>query len=286
MNGIKRGMIAFPESLALLAMVSNQLGAAIAKSLFNDIDPIGMVCLRTGLGALFLLAFYRPNLRQYSASDYRLLIAFGAVLGALSYCFYAALALLPIGIAVTLEFLGPLGVAIATSRRWLDGIWVLLAGMGIVLLSPLAGGTALNPVGVMMALLAAVFWGTYIVFSNQVGHRFAGGEGLALSLAVASLLLLPLGWAASGSALLQPSVLVVGGVVALLSSVVLYSLEMEALRHLPMTVFGVLMSLEPAIGAVLAFWLLGETLTLQMMAAIALVAIAAAGSSRFKPFKT
>jgi inner membrane transporter RhtA len=196
--------------------------------------------------------------------------------------FYCAIARIPIGVAVALEFSGPLMVALLHSRRWLDGLWVALAAAGIVLLSPLNTPT-LDSLGVALALLAGVAWGSYIVLSARMGQSFRGGEGLALSMAVGALLLLPIGVLAEGRALLSPHILLLGLGVSLLASTLPYSLEMTALRRMPVNVFGVLMSLEPAIAAVISFVWLDETLTLAMAGAIGLVMIAAAGVSLSQP---
>jgi inner membrane transporter RhtA len=187
---------------------------------------------------------------------------------------------IPLGIAVTLEFVGPLGVAIVNSRRLLDVLWVLLAAIGIILLAPV-GGLKLDLVGVALALVAGSFWAAYILLSAKVGQVFPGGRGLALAMAVAAIVLLPMGVLAGGSALLKPNVLLMGFGIAMLSSAVPYSLELEALRFLPVRVFGVLMSLEPVAAAFMGFIVLGETLNLRAIMAILLVSVAAAGASRF-----
>jgi len=186
-------------------------------------------------------------------------------------------------VAVTLEFVGPLGVAVAGSRRLLDGLWVVLAATGVLLLAPLKvlGATDLDPAGVAFALLAGVFWASYILLSARVGGAFPGGTGLVISLCVGTLVLLPIGIADGGYALLDPKLLLLGLGVAILSSAVPYSLELSALRTLPTRVFGVLMSLEPAVAALVGFLVLGELLDLRAVAAIGLVTVAAAGASLF-----
>ncbi|WP_228040909.1 DMT family transporter [Nodosilinea sp. LEGE 07088] len=269
-------------ALVLAAIASTQLGSALAKSLFDQVGPLGMVLLRVGLSALVLVAWCRPRWRGHSSGDYRLLVAFGLSLAIMNALFYCAIARIPIGVAVALEFSGPLTVALLTSRRWLDGLWVALAAAGIVLLSPL-NTPALDSLGVVMALLAGVAWGSYIILSARMGQVFHGGEGLALSMAVGALLLLPVGVLADGRALLSPQILLLGLGVALLASTLPYSLEMAALRRMPINVFGVLMSLEPAIASAISFVWLGETLTPMMMGAIGLVMAAAAGVSLCQP---
>lgn len=268
--------------LVIASMASTQLGSTLAKSIFGQVGPLGMVLLRVGLSALILVACCRPRWRGHSPQDYRLLVGFGLSLAVMNALFYCAIARIPIGVAVALEFSGPLTVALLHSRRWLDGLWVALAAVGIVLLSPL-NTPALDGLGVVMALLAGVAWGGYIMLSARMGQAFRGGEGLALSMAVGALLLLPVGVLAEGRALLSPNILLLGLGVAMLASTVPYSLEMIALRRMPVNVFGVLMSLEPAIAAALSFIWLGETLTFTMVGAIGLVTIAAAGISLCQP---
>jgi len=269
------------STLVIAAMASTQLGSTLAKSLFSQVGPLGMVLLRVGLSALVLVAWCRPRWRGHRPADYRLLVGFGLSLAVMNALFYCAIARIPIGVAVALEFSGPLTVALLHSRRWLDGLWVALAAVGIVLLSPL-NTPALDSLGVVLALLAGVAWGSYIVLSSRMGQAFRGGEGLALSMAVGALLLLPVGVLAEGLVLLSPQILLLGLGVALLASTLPYSLEMSALRRMPVNVFGVLMSLEPAIAAVISFLWLGETLTWGMVGAIALVMVAAVGASLFQ----
>ncbi|MGF1566730.1 MAG: DMT family transporter [Nodosilinea sp.] len=271
-----------PPALVMGAMVSTQMGSALAKSLFGQVGPLGMVLLRVGLAALVLIAWQRPRLRGHSPRAYRLLVGFGLSLAVMNAFFYCAIARIPIGVAVALEFSGPLLVALLHSRRWLDVLWVALAAVGIVLLSPL-NTAALDGLGVTFALLAGVAWGSYIMLSARMGQVFAGGEGLALSMAVGAVVLLPVGIWADGIALLSPRILLLGLGVALLASALPYSLEMAALRQMPVNVFGVLMSLEPAIAATIGFVALGEMLTVQMVLAIALIMAAAAGVSLAQP---
>jgi inner membrane transporter RhtA len=263
-------------------MISTQLGSTLAKSLFGQVGPLGMVSLRVGLAAIVLMAWQRPRLRGHLPQDYRLLVAFGLSLAVMNSLFYAAIARIPIGVTVALEFSGPLVVALLHSRRWLDGLWVALAAAGILLLSPLHTAS-LDRLGVALALLAGVAWGGYILLSARVGRVFKGGEGLALSMAMGGLVLFPLGLTSAGTILFTPKILVLGLGVALLASALPYSLEMSALRRMPVNVFGVLLSLEPAIASLIGFVGLGETLTVDMIAAIGLIMIAAAGVSFFQP---
>ncbi len=269
-----------PTSLVLLAVGSVQLGSAIAKHLFHALGPGGTVFLRIGFAALVLLVLWRPRLRGYARADYAVAILFGLSVAGMTFSFYSALDRIPLGIAVTLEFVGPLGMAVAGSRRLLDGVWVLLAAVGIVLLTPW-GGIKLDPLGVVLALLAGSFWAAYILLSARVGRAFIGGTGLAIAMATGALVLTPVGVLSAGVSLLHPQLLLVGACVALLSSVIPYSLELEALRRLPIQVFGVLMSLEPAVAAIIGFLVLGEVVGLRALIAIVLVTVAAAGASRY-----
>jgi inner membrane transporter RhtA len=263
----------------LAAIASVQFGAAFAKTLFDEIGPGGTVFLRVLFGAIVLAAIWRPRLGGHDRRDLGLAALFGLVLAAMNLCFYASLDRIPLGIAVTFEFVGPLGVAVFGSRRARDLVWVGLAAAGILLLSDF--GTAdLDEVGVALALLAGGFWAAYILLSARVGRVFPGGAGLALAMVVATVPLAPVGVASAGSDLAVPSVLALAAVVGVLSSAIPYALELEALRRLPVGVFGVLMSLEPAAGALAGLVVLGEELATRELAAIALVVAASAGAAR------
>ena len=257
--------------------MSVQVGAALATTLFDDLGPAGTVLLRVSLAALVLVAVWRPAVRPRSRAALREVVEFGVALAGMNLCFYAALDRIPLGIAVTLEFVGPLGVAILASRRRLDAAWAALAGCGIVLLSPAPGGS-LDAVGAGLALLAGGFWGAYILLSARVGRTFPGGTGLAMAMVVAAALLLPVGIAGGGADLLDPRLAAVGFGVAMLSSAIPYSLELEALRRLAAGTFGVLMSLEPAVAALVGLVLLGQGLSALELVAIALVVVASAGA--------
>ena len=272
-----------PPGLVMLAIFSVQLGAAIAKSLFDELGPGGTVFLRIAFAAIVLLVLWRPKLGGYARGDYTVAVVFGLTLVAMNFSLYMALDRIPLGVAVTLEFVGPLGVAVAGSRRLLDLLWVVLAAGGILLLAPLGvlGESDLDPVGVLFALTAGLFWASYILLSARTGSIFPGNTGLVISLCIGTVILLPVGIAGGGMALLDPWLLLMGFGVAMLSSAIPYSLEMEALRKVPARVFGVLMSLEPAVAAILGFLVLGEKLSLKAVAAILLVTVAAAGASRF-----
>lgn len=272
-----------PTGLVLLSIGSVQFGAAIAKGLFDSVGPGGTVLFRILLSALILIVLWRPKLGGYARAEYGLAVVFGLALAAMNLSLYLAIDRIPLGVAVTLEFVGPLGVAVAGSRRLLDGLWAVLAAAGVLLLAPLdfLGASDLDPVGVMFALLAGGFWASYILLSARVGGAFPGGTGLVISLCVGTLVLLPVGIASAGYALLDPKLLLLGLGVAILSSAVPYSLELSALRTLPTRVFGVLMSLEPAVAALVGFLVLGELLDGRAIVAMLLVTTAAAGASLF-----
>lgn len=263
----------------LAAVSSVQFGAALAKSLFDEVGPGGTVFLRVLFAALVLAAVWRPAVGARSRADWRLIFLFGVSLAAMNLSFYEALERIPLGIAVTFEFVGPLGVAIAGSRRALDLVWVLLAAAGIVLLSDF-GSADLDGLGVALALVAGGFWAAYILLSARVGRAFEGGGGLALAMVVAAAMLVPVGVADAGGELLVPGILAVGAAVAVLSSAIPYTLEMEALRRMPVGVFGVLMSMEPAVAALAGFVVLGEGLATRELVAILLVVAASAGAAR------
>jgi inner membrane transporter RhtA len=263
----------------LVAVSSVQFGAALAKSLFDEVGPGGTVFLRVLFAAVVLVAIWRPAAGGRSGSDWGLIAAFGLSLAGMNLAIYESFSRIPLGIAVTLEFVGPLGVAIAGSRRALDLAWVVLAATGIVLLSDF--GTAdLDALGVALALVAGGFWAAYILLSVRVGRTFPGGSGLALAMVVAAAMLVPVGVADGGGDLLVPGIIAVGVAVAMLSSAFPYTLEMEALRRMPTGVFGVMMSIEPAVAALAGFIVLGEGLASRELVAILLVVAASAGAAR------
>ncbi|GAC1358156.1 MAG: EamA family transporter [Ktedonobacteraceae bacterium] len=274
-----------PPVIVLLAIISVQVGAALAKGLFQTIGSSGTVFLRVGFGALIFLLLWRPRIRGYTRADYMLLVLFGLTIACMNAAFYAAIARIPLGIAVTLEFVGPLGVSVFASRKRRDFLWAGLAAGGVVLLAPF-GNTTIDPLGVVLALLAGSCWAAYILLNVRVGRTFAGGSGLALSMSVAALVMLPLGIWNGGVALLNPRILLLGVGVAILSTVIPFSLELEALRRLPARVFGVLMSLEPAIAALVGFVVLRETTGLRALIALALIVIASGGVSFFQEHDT
>jgi inner membrane transporter RhtA len=260
--------------LVLAAAGSLQVGAAFAVTLFDDLGPAGAAFLRLAFAAVVLWAIWRPRL----AGDLRLAAAFGAALGLMNWSIYESIDRIPLGVAVTIEFAGPLLVAVIGSRRPLDGVWIVLAAAGILLLAD-PGGGSIDGLGVLFALSAAACWMAYIYLSQRTGQAFPGGSGLALAMAVGALIVLPAGVIQGGSALVEPDLLGAALVVALASSVLPYSLELEALRRLPAAVFGVLMSLEPAVAALAGLVVLGQDLGARELLAIGMVVVASAGAA-------
>ncbi len=260
--------------LVLVAAVSPQLGAAFAVTLFDELGPAGAAFLRLAFAAIVLWAIWRPRL----TGDLRLAGAFGVALGLMNWSFYEAIDRIPLAVAVTIEFAGPLLVAVIGSRRPLDVVWIVLAAAGIVVLVD-PGGGSLDPAGVGFALAAAACWMAYIYLSKRTGAAFPGGSGLAIAMAVGALIVLPAGVIQADGALTQPDLLGSALVVALLSSVLPYSLELEALRRLPESVFGVLMSVDPAVAALIGFVLLGQDLGARELLGIAMVVVASAGAA-------
>jgi inner membrane transporter RhtA len=266
-----------PPAQVLLGIVSVQIGAALAKQLFSSVGSSGTVALRIFFAAAVLLLIWRPSLRL-TRRAWSVVIGYGVILGLMNLFFYLSLARIPLGIAVTVEFLGPLTIALAGSRRWRDALWALLAAAGVVLLTD--GSGDLDTLGLLFALIAGVCWGSYILLSSALGKQSSEGGGLALGMAVAAVVVVPFGVADSGSALFSPWILVVGAGVALLSSVIPYSLELEALRRIPPRVFGVLMSMEPAVAALIGLTVLGESLHPMQWVAVLCVVAASAGATR------
>ncbi|MGD1950639.1 MAG: DMT family transporter [Leptolyngbyaceae cyanobacterium] len=266
-------------TLVILAGVTVQIGSALAKSLFDLAGPLGTVFLRVALSAVLLFVFWRPRW-QATHPHWPLVMAYGGVLALMNTSFYLAIDRIPLGVAVAIEFTGPLGLAAIRSRRWLDLMWVILAAMGVLLLAPLQGNSGLDPVGLMFAGLAALAWGGYILLAVATGKVVPGIQGLAWGLAFGACMLTPVGIAAAGSALLDIRLLAIAALVAALSSVT-YGLELVALRRVPVNVFGVLLSVEPMLAAASGFFILGETLTMRSLMAVVLISIAAAGSARY-----
>jgi inner membrane transporter RhtA len=236
--------------------------------------------LRIVFAAIVLAAVWRPSLRGHDRGDLLLVAAFGLTLAAMNFSFYESIDRIPLGAAVTCEFVGPLGVAVYGSRRPLDLVWVALAAGGILLLAT-PSGSGLNAPGVILALVAGGWWAAYILLTARTGRVFPGGNGLALAMIVAAVLILPVGIADGGGNLLSLHILAAGAAVAILSSLIPYSLEFEALKRMPAHVFGVLMSLEPAMAAIAGLIVLDEVLKANEWAGMALVIVASAGATRF-----
>ena len=281
-----------PSVLVLTGVVSVQVGAGVAARLFALIPPAAVTGLRLWTAAaVMIVAGARPlrdNLaglaRRRAWRDAAVVGGFGLTLAVMNFSIYQAFARIPLGIAVTIEFLGPLAVAVASSRRLIDLLWVALAGVGVALLTgtgaPASGGHRVGLVGLGFALLAAAAWAAYIVLSRATGRRFPGTSGLTIAMLVAAVVIIPAGVTAGGTALLRPGILAAGLAIGLLSSVIPYSLELEALRRVPARVFGIWMSLEPAVAALVGLVMLGETLAVTEWAAIVCVMIACAGAAR------
>ena len=263
--------------LVLAAAGSLQVGAAFAITLFDELGPGGAAFLRLAFAAAVLWALWRPRIPS-RPPDLRVAIAFGVALGLMNWSIYEAIDRIPLGVAVTIEFAGPLLVAVIGSRRPLDAAWVALAAIGILLLADPGGGSA-DGLGVLFSLTAAGCWIAYIHLSKRAGAAFAGGNGLALAMVVGALVVLPAGLIQGEAALLEPDLLGSALIVALASSVLPYSLELEALRRLPAAVFGVLMSLQPAVAALAGLVVLGQELGAPELAAIAMVVVASAGAA-------
>ena len=266
----------------MVGVVSVQLGAAVATTVFDELGPGGAVFLRTLFAAAVLLVIWRPAAELLRGATLRDIVAFGVVLAGMNCFFFLALDRLPLGIAVTFEFTGPLGVAIATSRRALDLLWVALAAAGIVLLAP-GIGDGLDPLGVGFALTAGGFWAAYILLSSRIGRGPAGRAGLAAAMVVATAALVPIGVVDGGGELIDPRLLALGAAIAMLSSAIPYLAEMEALRRLPAGTFGVLLSMEPAFAALVGFVALDQSLLGRELVAIALVVCASAGALSTEP---
>ncbi|MCC5478632.1 EamA family transporter [Streptomyces barringtoniae] len=268
-----------PVGLVLAGGISVQFGGALAVTLIPRAGAPGVVTLRLLAAAVVLLLVCRPRLRGHSRTDWGTVIAFGIAMGAMNGLFYEAVARIPLGPAVTLEVLGPLALSVLASRRAINALWAGLALLGVFLLGG-GGFSDLDPTGVAFALGAGAMWAVYILFSARTGRRFPQADGLALAMAVAALLFLPIGITSAGTRLLNPATVALGSAVALLSSVLPYTLELLALRRLPASTFAILMSLEPAIAATAGFLILGQSLSLTEAAAIALVIGASIGAVR------
>ena len=264
--------------LVLAAATSVQGGAAVAKSLFSTLGPPGVVFLRLLFGSIALWAIARPELRGRPRRELGLVVALGIVLVSMNLTFWESLERLPLGVAVTVEFLGPLAIAVVGSRRPLDLIWVVLAAGGVLLLAD-SGGHSVSTSGLVLAATAGGFWALYILLGVRVGRAFTGATGLAPAMALGALLVAPWGIISAGHHLRDPQLVGAGVGVGLLSSALPWSLEIEAMRRLPSHVFGIVLSLEPAVAALAGFVFLHEHLRTRAWVAIALVISASAGAA-------
>lgn len=273
-----------PIPAVLLAIISVQSGAAIAKTLFPILGAAATASVRIGISALILVAVYRPNLFKINAAQWKVVIPYGLSLGAMNLIFYLAIERIPIGLAVTLEFIGPLVVAVLGSKRLLDYLWILLAAAGIILIAPWSNN-GIDLLGVVFALLAGALWAAYIVLGGKVSKIMKGGEAVATGMLFAALLILPFGILGNGFQQLTPNYLYLGVALALLSSAIPFTLEMKALGQLPARTFSILMSLEPAAASVCGLLFLKEYLTFNEIIAVVCVVIASIGSTISSNYK-
>jgi inner membrane transporter RhtA len=270
-----------PVLMVVVGIASVQLGAAVAKDLFGRIDPTALVWLRLVSSALILLAVARPRLRGRTRQDWLVVLGFGLSLGLMNWSIYQSFARIPLGIAVTIEFIGPLTLAVLGSRRARDLLWVLLAAAGVLLLG--TEPADLTVAGVLYALLAGAAWAAYILLSASTGRRWPGLDGLAVAGAIAAIPLAVPALLTGGDTLVDPRILLLGATVGLLSSVVPYSCELVALRSIVPSTFGILMSLEPAAAALAAIVVLGELLGPVQWLAVSCVVVASIGATRGRP---
>jgi inner membrane transporter RhtA len=272
--------MAGPIALLILAMVSIQTGASFAKGLFPLAGAAGTTALRLFFATVILWAIWRPWRLSFKKSDLKNLFVYGASLGLMNLTFYFALERIPLGLGVTLEFIGPLTLSTLSSRRKIDFLWVILAALGIYLVMPETQiGASTDTLGIIFALVAGMFWAFYIYFGQKAGKDIHGGTATAIGMSFAALVALPFGLVIDGSKLLNPSLLPMGLMVAVLSSALPYSLEMISLKKMPTKTFGIFMSLEPAVASLVGLIVLGELLTLTQWIAILCVITASLGSS-------
>ncbi|MDG2433335.1 DMT family transporter [Flavobacterium sp.] len=273
-----------PIPAVLFAIISVQSGAAIAKTLFPALGAAATASLRIGISALLLWLVYRPNLLKITSPQWKVVIPYGLSLGAMNLIFYLAIERIPIGLAVTLEFIGPLVVAVLGSKRILDYLWVLLAAAGIVLIAPWSDN-GVDLLGVLFALLAGALWAAYIVLGGKISKIMKGGEAVAVGMLFATLLIVPFGILGNGFQNMTPNFLYLGIALALLSSAIPFTLEMQALGQLPARTFSILMSLEPAAASVCGLLFLQEYLTPNEIIAVICVVIASVGSTMTSKLK-
>lgn len=276
---LKGDTVAVPIAVLIAAMFCFQLGAVIAKGLFPLVGAAGTTALRMALASLVLLAVWRPWRMHLRRRDLRVIVIYGLAMGCMNLCFYLSLSSIPLGIAVALEFAGPLALAMAASRRTVDFVWILMAALGLLALLPLGMSSQSLPAsGVLYALAAGFFWALYIFYGRKAGAAH-GGQTTALGMVVGAIVVVPIGAAQAGAQLFSPAILPAALGVALLSSALPYSLEMLAMPRLPTRTVGVLMSLDPALGALSGLVFLGERLSWIQWAAILSIMAASAGSA-------
>jgi inner membrane transporter RhtA len=271
-----------PVASILLAVFSVQGGATIAKGLFPVVGAAGTAAIRIGLSAVILVAVFRPPVHRLTAAQWRAVVPYGVSIGVMNLVFYQALVRIPLGLAVTLEFVGPLGVAIVSSRRALDGMWVALAAIGIALITPWQAGSAagsVDPLGVAIALVTGGCWAAYIVLGGRVSRVLTGSVAVATGMSIATLTVLPIALAGGRLGSFAPHLYAAGVAVAVLSSALPFTLEMHALGAPPGRTFSILMSLEPAVAALCGLVLLGEHLTTSQWLAVGLVIAASVGAT-------
>lgn len=265
-----------PHFYVLLSILSVQFGAALAVKMFPLLGPAGTVFLRVGFSALLLSAAARPRFATMRGRHAALVLLYGAIIGGMNLCFYEAISRIPLGLAVTLEFIGPLAVAVVTSRRWLDFLWITLALIGLLVMTP-AIDHGLDAVGVGFALLAAGGWAGFIIVSRRVGQVLPGSTGLALGMTIATLVVAPFAIASDTLARLNPLLLMAGITVAVLATTIPFSLEFAALKRLPPRVYGILVTLEPAVATLIGIALLDQTIGGASALAVVCVTVAALG---------
>lgn len=274
-----------PVPAVLLAIVSVQGGAAIAKGIFPIMGPAGTVALRIGLSATILFIINKPNLNKISVTQWKLALAYGLVLGAMNTAFYLSLSKIPLGLAVTLEFIGPLLLAISTSRKALDFLWAIMAALGIAFIAPWSSNHHIDLTGTALALFAGALWALYIVIGGKLAKVMSGTQAVSVGLLFASLIAVPAGVIEGNLLHITPKMLAMGLAIALLSSAIPYVLEMNALKQIPAKTFSILMSLEPAVAAVCGLLFLREHLSLLEWTAVVLVIAASGGATLTKSYK-
>lgn len=275
----RRGGTVGAASLVLIGLICQDIGAASAVTLFPQVGPLGMVTLRLAFSAIILFAVFRPRLRGRSRADWITVIGFGLSLALMNSLFYEAIARVPLGATVTIEVIGPLILSVVVSRKASAWLWAVLAFAGVAILGQ-GNWETLDPIGVGFACVAGVMWVCYILLSARTGQRFERLDGLAIAMCIGALGTIPFGVVTAGPALFSPTVLLLGVVVAVLSSAIPYGLELVALRRLPAATFSILMSLSPAIAAMAGLIVLHQSLTLQDGVGIVLVIAASMGAVR------